>query len=66
MRRRHLSPYTFFCQCFVAFCGKSCAEEEDRSVAQVSSSFMLPGESCVDVDAQLLLVSSTRAWQAVW
>jgi hypothetical protein len=54
MRRRHLSPYTFFYQCFVAFCGKSCAEEENGSVAQGSSSFMLPGESCVDVDAQLL------------
>jgi hypothetical protein len=40
-RRRQLFPYTFFYQCFVAFCGKSCAEEEDGLVAQVFSSTML-------------------------
>jgi hypothetical protein len=38
---------------------KSCAEEEDEPVVYSTSSFMLPGEGCVDVDAQLLLVETT-------
>jgi hypothetical protein len=40
-RRRQLFTYTFFYQCCVAFCGKSCAEEEDGSIVYSSSSFML-------------------------
>jgi hypothetical protein len=58
-RRRRLSPYTFFYQCCVAFCGRSCAEEEDEAVVYVSSSFMLPGEGCVGVGAQLFLMATT-------
>jgi hypothetical protein len=38
---------------------KDCAEEEDEAVAQGTSSFMLRGESSMDVDAQLLSVASS-------
>jgi hypothetical protein len=40
-------------------CVKGCAEEDDGSVAQVSSSFMLRVKGCVDGGAQLHLVAST-------
>ncbi len=35
-------------------CVKGCVEEDDRSIVYGSSSFMLPGESCMGSDAQLL------------
>jgi hypothetical protein len=66
MRRRHLSPYTFFCQCFVAVCGKRCAEEEDGSVAHGSSSFMLRVKAVWMLMPNCSIVASPRAGQAVW
>ena len=59
-RRRRFFPYTFFYQCCVAFCGKSCAEEEDRSVAQSSSSFMLRVKTVWVVVHNCSIVASTR------
>jgi hypothetical protein len=35
-------------------------EEEDMVVTQGTSSFMLPGASCMDVDAQLLYSGNNK------